>query len=151
VVAAGSQAEVVDYEDLGIGRVLCVSEDLATVRFYNGQIVDVHLSYVREWSVAEIAEREERLNREMCFIESFADRRRFVLFREKRCTYCMNYGDESKGPDGHSWHVDHDIPESRGGPSSLDNLVLSCRSCNLLKGTKTGEEFLATFPASRLM
>lgn len=31
-------------------------------------------------------------------------------------------------------HLDHVIPESRNGPTSLDNTVISCPLCNLAKG-----------------
>jgi 5-methylcytosine-specific restriction endonuclease McrA len=39
-------------------------------------------------------------------------------------------------------HVDHKIPVSRGGSNTIENIVISCASCNLKKGTKTPEEFL---------
>jgi len=38
-------------------------------------------------------------------------------------------------------HVDHKIPLSRGGDSDPDNLVASCKSCNLSKGAKTPYEW----------
>jgi 5-methylcytosine-specific restriction endonuclease McrA len=31
-------------------------------------------------------------------------------------------------------HLDHLIPESRNGPTSLDNTVISCPPCNMAKG-----------------
>lgn len=31
-------------------------------------------------------------------------------------------------------HLDHVIPESRNGPTSLDNTVIACNVCNLAKG-----------------
>ncbi len=38
--------------------------------------------------------------------------------------------------DNHSeWQADHIIPTSKGGPDSMDNLALSCRTCNFIKGT----------------
>lgn len=37
--------------------------------------------------------------------------------------------------------IDHVFPESRGGKTKLDNLVLCCRSCNSSKGRKTLEEW----------
>jgi 5-methylcytosine-specific restriction endonuclease McrA len=37
-------------------------------------------------------------------------------------------------------NVDHVIPRSRGGPDSWENLVVSCRPCNLRKGSKTPDE-----------
>lgn len=35
-------------------------------------------------------------------------------------------------------HFDHVIPESRGGKTIADNLVLACIRCNLTKGAKIG-------------
>lgn len=32
--------------------------------------------------------------------------------------------------------IDHVIPEARGGPASVDNFVLACRSCNARKGAR---------------
>jgi hypothetical protein len=39
--------------------------------------------------------------------------------------------------------VDHVVPVILGGPNYLDNLVLSCRSCNALKSGALDEEWLA--------
>ena len=37
-------------------------------------------------------------------------------------------------------NLDHVIPRSRGGSSTWDNVVCSCRRCNRLKGDRTPEE-----------
>lgn len=37
------------------------------------------------------------------------------------------------GYDGTAVHLDHVIPETRNGPTSLDNTVLACAPCNLAK------------------
>lgn len=50
-----------------------------------------------------------------------------------RCAYCGKKGDKTKGPDGASWHIDHIIPHSWGGPHDSSNFALSCRRCNLSK------------------
>ncbi len=49
------------------------------------------------------------------------------------CAYC----DKSmiSCVDNHSeWQADHIIPTSKGGPDVMDNLALSCRTCNFIKG-----------------
>lgn len=52
-----------------------------------------------------------------------------------RCRYC---GVEVV--DGQNAEIDHVIPLSRGGESTLDNLVTSCAACNRRKHDKTPEE-----------
>lgn len=41
-------------------------------------------------------------------------------------------------------HIDHFIPLSKGGLHDLDNLVISCSSCNLMKHAKMPDVFIAT-------
>lgn len=50
------------------------------------------------------------------------------------CSYC------NEGPLD-SWHIDHILPWSRGGEHSVENLCVSCASCNLSKGAKTPDEW----------
>src|SRR5215213_3426120 len=40
-------------------------------------------------------------------------------------------------------HVDHKLPLSRGGSNDPSNLVLACAPCNLSKGAKTAQEYIA--------
>ncbi len=40
-----------------------------------------------------------------------------------------------------TYHIDHVIPLSRGGSNSPDNLVISCPTCNLSKGSKLPSEW----------
>jgi hypothetical protein len=39
---------------------------------------------------------------------------------------------------GATFHVEHIVPASRGGPTVLDNLAWACPSCNLHKSDRTG-------------
>lgn len=51
------------------------------------------------------------------------------LLENKNCYWC--------GVDTiDNYHIDHYVPISKGGTHSQDNLVLSCPSCNLKKGSK---------------
>jgi hypothetical protein len=53
-------------------------------------------------------------------------RNELVSIQEGRCFYCRR-------PIGASTHVDHFVPWSKHPNDSLENLLLSCRSCNLSK------------------
>lgn len=58
---------------------------------------------------------------------------RFAVFTRDgfRCRYCGRSID-----DGVILHADHVIPESKGGPTTLENLVTACIDCNLGKSDK---------------
>ena len=62
--------------------------------------------------------------------------RRIVIERDGlRCVYC--------GVDllTTEIHLDHVVPESQGGPTTVSNLQVTCRKCNLEKGILTEGEF----------
>jgi len=52
-----------------------------------------------------------------------------------RCYWCG----ESVGG---TYHVDHVIPLSRGGSNGPENIVISCPTCNMMKGAKMPSEFV---------
>lgn len=55
-----------------------------------------------------------------------------VFIRDNfRCRYCGVSVDN-----GAILHVDHVVPESKGGPTTMDNLVTACIDCNLGKSDK---------------
>lgn len=61
--------------------------------------------------------------------------RRHVYMRDSyTCQYC------SVRPGVKELNLDHVMPRSRGGRSTWENLVTSCRPCNLSKGRWTLEE-----------
>lgn len=61
--------------------------------------------------------------------------RRNLLLRDGyQCQYC------GRRPGVRDLNVDHVMPRSRGGHDSWDNLVISCRPCNLRKGKRTPAE-----------
>jgi hypothetical protein len=50
-----------------------------------------------------------------------------------RCEYCRYPEAASSTP----LELDHIVPEAKGGSTTLDNLALCCRACNLHKHVKT--------------
>lgn len=65
--------------------------------------------------------------------------RQYLLTKwEHRCAYCA--------ATGLPLEIDHVIPRSHGGGDRVANLVIACRVCNLAKGDKPLEDFLADRP-----
>ncbi len=61
--------------------------------------------------------------------------RRNIFLRDAHtCQYCGKYGNQR------DLNLDHVLPRSRGGPMSWENVVCSCRVCNLRKGSRTPAE-----------
>lgn len=61
----------------------------------------------------------------------------------RKCFYC----DKAVS----TFEVEHMIPKAKGGSNRIDNLTLSCHSCNQKKGTLTAEEFIKqTLPAEKV-
>jgi len=50
----------------------------------------------------------------------------------QRCEYCGMH----QALQGATFHVEHVIPKSRGGPTELHNLAWACVSCNLHKSDR---------------
>jgi 5-methylcytosine-specific restriction endonuclease McrA len=61
-------------------------------------------------------------------------RRNLMIRDQYQCQYC------GRRPNQRDLNVDHIIPRSRGGLDSWENLVVSCRACNLRKGRRTPSE-----------
>jgi len=62
-------------------------------------------------------------------------RRRVI---ERDGFYCVYCDDDLRDAE---IHMDHVIPESRGGETSYSNLQVTCRKCNLAKGTLSEDDF----------
>lgn len=61
-------------------------------------------------------------------------RRNIYLRDAHTCQYC------ARQLPARELNLDHVMPRSRGGPMSWDNVVCSCRVCNLRKGSRTPPE-----------
>lgn len=66
-------------------------------------------------------------------------KRAAVLARWPVCAYCR----QTYCPPSRRFSIDHLIPRSRGGSNELENLVGCCAACNVAKGSRTPEEWLA--------
>ena len=55
------------------------------------------------------------------------------ICRDGRCVFCGRSPAMDKGV---VLHIDHKMPFSKGGTTSLDNLQTLCYECNLGKGNK---------------
>ena len=62
------------------------------------------------------------------------DVRRVLIRRDGSvCHYCptsMSLTKRDSPPEPHTMTLEHVVPESKGGPSTADNLVLACSECN---------------------
>lgn len=75
-------------------------------------------------------------------IKSISKKRRQIFeSSDGKCHYCAV---ELTIQD--TWHVEHKLPRSKGGTDLPDNLVAACAGCNIKKGRRTAEEFLAEKP-----
>jgi len=70
-----------------------------------------------------------------------------------RCQYCLMH----ESLQGATFHIEHIIPQCKGGRSDLENLVLACPGCNLHKGSRitaidpaTGEDARLFHPIQQL-
>lgn len=62
--------------------------------------------------------------------------------RGRKCFYCDK--------EVSNFEVEHIIPKAKGGSNRIDNLTLSCHSCNQKKGTLAAEEFIKqTLPVEK--
>ncbi len=50
-----------------------------------------------------------------------------------RCQYCLMH----ESLQGATFHIEHVIPQCKGGRTDLQNLVLACPGCNLHKASRT--------------
>lgn len=59
------------------------------------------------------------------------------------CAYCL----KKKGDGDPTYHIEHVFPRSHrlGMTHSIDNLVISCKSCNARKGTKSVMQFFRDY------
>ena len=68
--------------------------------------------------------------------------RHYILHRDDwLCRYCGKPGTKQN-----NLELDHVVPESKGGPSVVSNLVAACHRCNQRKGNQNIENFLDDDP-----
>ncbi|HVJ82332.1 MAG TPA: HNH endonuclease, partial [Planctomycetia bacterium] len=62
------------------------------------------------------------------------NRRNIFARDENRCQYCGHRYPTSE------LSLDHVVPRSQGGPTSWENIVCACVSCNVKKGGRTPDQ-----------
>lgn len=72
-----------------------------------------------------------------------SDKRKKEIFERDNyvCQYCGIYRLEDYILDNNILNIDHMLPISGGGADTDDNLITSCRECNLIKGSKRFKTF----------
>lgn len=69
-----------------------------------------------------------------------------------KCCYCQRELKITEPyPSLSVFSLDHDLPFARNGYNNLNNIVICCHSCNIIKGTLRGEtyrELLSYIPVS---
>lgn len=63
---------------------------------------------------------------------SLALRQQVIARAGNRCEYCGLSQDSQEA----AFHVDHVVPRSANGPTTMENLALACVSCSLRKGAR---------------
>lgn len=71
---------------------------------------------------------------------SYLKRERIHKNSEYKCVYCGKSLEEMIFYK--TYTIDHKIPIAKGGGNEEENLVISCRSCNSRKGTKTHNQYI---------
>lgn len=95
---------------------------------------DMALVYTNREKLSFFLEAKKKKDEESERAKTFKKKRILVFKRDKgMCRYC------GCGLDS-NYTIDHVIPKSKSGTDDLENLVLSCRSCNSRKHTKTIED-----------
>lgn len=82
----------------------------------------------RDYEIARSAAKSRRL-RESPGSYTEEDVRFIFAYQDGRCFYCLDWV-------GEDFHRDHHIPISKGGTNNWTNIVVSCPTCNLKKGSK---------------
>ena len=59
---------------------------------------------------------------------------------QRRCQYCLMH----EILQGATFHIEHVVPQSKGGQAALENLALACPGCNLHKASRVTAVDLAT-------
>lgn len=81
-----------------------------------------------------------RAMKKKCACTATKEQVRMLLIRARRCYYCNRRFGKQLPPT-----VDHVVPISTGGPHSIDNLLVACKSCNSVKRDKSTAFMSARF------
>jgi hypothetical protein len=109
---------------------LAALQDAGALVYYSGQLIAPDL--IEDFEIGGL-ERQARATQTDRRSPTPSQRHEVFARDGSSCVYC---GCE-KGP----FHLDHVTPYSRGGLTTVENLVVACAVCNISKGSKTVEEW----------
>lgn len=107
---------------------------------------------IREWREKREIEEDKKLKVKNIISKSNEGKRNLAkgirqkVFKNESCPYCGNKIDYCNKQD---FHLDHIYPVSKGGMSTIKNMVYVCSSCNLKKGKYTLRYFIKKYSLDR--
>ena len=116
--------------------VVMIFKGVARMEEHNGHMLHSQRIEMHAPSVIRLTE-----YRHIPFERRSLSRKNILLRDHSCCQYCGKQFAPSE------LTLDHIVPRSRGGESSWDNLVASCKRCNHRKGNRTPEESDMKCPA----
>lgn len=107
------------------------------------QVVNGMEIIIREYRFPRVLYLESKVNRHRKYISVYpAITRKALLVRDNhKCVYC------GTPISINSLTLDHILPRSKGGETSWQNIVASCKKCNSLKGDMLLKDFLQAHPS----
>ena len=113
----------------------------ATVQYYSDRdlicMYEGNTIKVKKGNYFDTYEKAYEKMQEIIFIGKYKTRKMNKHTNSWKCAYCGQVLYDKKDVT-----VDHIVPKSKGGQTNDKNLVISCKSCNGLKSSKSKEHYV---------
>ena len=116
------------------------------IKNYNKEYYQKHKEHIKTRSLkykkqnpieARIRDNNRRCKNTCFHSLSAKDIRALFIKQGNECVYC-----ETKLTIDSDWNIDHIIPIAKGGENHIDNIQITCASCNKKKSTLSHKEYL---------